>query len=378
MAGIINDFADMFENLNKTITEQILAARQETEKERNLLAAIMGELPQGIVVCNKNGRIILFNSQAKAIFSPGKGSAQELFIGLGRSIFHLMDKSLVAHAMDEILEQINSPDLAVGSFFISPVASGALISAEAIPVLDHEKRITGFILAVKDITKGIKKYQAVDRHLKAFTARITQGQDLTRPDLVQAFESTAAKIRDTVFTSLPLSSLPLGTFLSGIQKKCGARHDIRVNVFNPCVNARILADTYSLTTAFVFIFKHLGQFTGLDEYGLKVSRGPITLEFTISWQEAPCPKADVEKMLATRVDGLPSLGYVLKFNTAKLVATPRGQEICTGLVVTARAATVPLGAGKKAFLSCRTHGLSFMTLTCLTSRICRKIFWAPI
>ena len=45
LSRIINDFADMFENLNKTITEQILAARKETEKERNLLAAVMAELP---------------------------------------------------------------------------------------------------------------------------------------------------------------------------------------------------------------------------------------------------------------------------------------------------------------------------------------------
>ena len=41
ISSVINDFADMFENLNKNITEQILVARKETEKERNLLAAIM-------------------------------------------------------------------------------------------------------------------------------------------------------------------------------------------------------------------------------------------------------------------------------------------------------------------------------------------------
>jgi len=129
LTRVINDFADMFENLNKTITEQILAARKETEKERNLLAAIMAELPQGIIICNKNGRILLFNSLAKKIFthktSPGKA---EHFIGLGRSIFHLLDKNLVAHAVDEITEQLNNKKKNIESCFIAPIYTGNLIS----------------------------------------------------------------------------------------------------------------------------------------------------------------------------------------------------------------------------------------------------------
>ncbi|WDP93098.1 MAG: hypothetical protein HUN04_26635 [Desulfobacter sp.] len=348
MAGIINDFADMFENLNKTITEQILAARKETEKERNLLAAIMGELPQGIVVCNKNGRILLFNSLAKTIFSPSDRTAsQELFLGLGRSIFHLMDKALVAHALDEIIEQINSPDLSVGSFFISPVASGTLISAEAIPVLDNEKRITGFILAVTDISKGIEKYQAIDRYLKEFGKMLNEHNVLIPGHLGAAFEKTAARIRSKVFSSLPLSSLPLATFLSGIQKKTGALHDIRVNVFNPPKQARILADTYSMTTALIFIFSRLNRSTGVDEFDLHVSQAPNTIEFNISWEGSLCSRKDIDKMLVNRLEGMPSLGYVLKFNNARLTPLPRETRACSGLFLTARAGTAPRGSGKQ-------------------------------
>ena len=57
LSSAINGFAQNLESMDKNITEQALVARKETEKERNLLAAIMAELPQGVVICNKNGRI---------------------------------------------------------------------------------------------------------------------------------------------------------------------------------------------------------------------------------------------------------------------------------------------------------------------------------
>ncbi len=106
LSRIVNDFADIFENLSKDITEQILSARKETEKERNLLAAIMAELPEGVIICNRSGRILLFNSLAKKLFSHSTyPNRAEHFIGLGRSIFHLIDKELIVHAIDEIEER---------------------------------------------------------------------------------------------------------------------------------------------------------------------------------------------------------------------------------------------------------------------------------
>jgi len=330
MAAVINDFADMFENLNKTITQQILAARKETEKERNLLAAIMGELPQGIVVCNKNGRIILFNSLAKTLFSPDdKSVSQELFLGLGRSIFHLIDKSLVAHAMDEIIDQINSPDTPVGSSFITPVASGTLISAEAIPVLDKEKKITGFILAVRDISRGIKKYQTVDKYLNEFEANVLEAGAET--EWVQSlFHITAQGIRDTIFSSLPLTALSLESFLPVIQRKSGYLDNIRVNIFNPHPNVRMRADTYSMSLALGFIIRQMSGHTGVDEFNLNVSLAGKSIEFNLTWEGPPGIYEDINQMVKTRLNGLPSLGYVLKFNNARLSFTTHDNGLCSG------------------------------------------------
>ena len=332
MARIINDFAEMFENLNKTITEQILTARKETEKERNLLAAIMSELPQGIVVCNKNGRIILFNSLAKKLFTPDPASgSSELFLGLGRSIFHLMDKALITHAMDEIIEQMNTPDTSIGSFFITPIASGLLISAEAIPVLDNDRRMTGFILTFKDVSERIEKYQTVNNSLKKFREIICTKQPPSPESLMSSFDKMAGLIKNKTFSSLPLTTIPLHTFLPMIQKKTAFQLDIRINIYPSPNPIRMLADTYSITLVFLSLFKAVSTDNGLAEFDLNVSEEKHLIRFHISWDGPSCSMDAIDTIIRSRLNGLPSLGYILKFNNARLIPLSRGNRNCTGL-----------------------------------------------
>ena len=349
MARVINDFADMFENLNKTITQQILSARKETDKERNLLAAIMGELPQGIIICNKNGRIILFNSLAKNLFFQNNGQS-ETYLGLGRSVFHLIDRPFITHALEEITEQLNTPNVSVGSFFITPIISGKLISAHVIPVLDTDKKSTGFILVLQDASERIKKYQIIDRQLTEFYTLLESAMPADAPaPLLDEYHLLGTRIRATFFSTLPSTNITLASFLPSIQKKTGYFANIRVNMFNPFPATRFLADTYSMTQAFVFVFRQMAAYTGTEEFDLEVGRNETAITFSVSWQGNPCPGHRIQSMLKTQLNGLPSLGYVLKFNNVRLIPVAKDPQVCTGLVITARAgADQPGGPSRQA------------------------------
>jgi len=339
LCRIINDFADMFENLNKTITEQILAARKETEKERNLLAAIMAELPQAVIICNKSGRILLYNSLAKKIFSSQKSShGTEHFIGLGRSIFNLLDKQLVAHAVDEIAERLNNQKKSVGSFFITPIYTGNLISVEAIPILDPDRSMTGFILAIQDISPDIKKYETIDTQLSEFQTILENQLSATNfENMVIKYHKLASVIRDLTLSRLPLTTLNLKNFLQTLQKKTARECDIRINIFNDHWNTRILADAYSLTRAFVFLFKHLSRLCAQTEFNLKISHSETLIGFEISWEETVCRLVDMEDILHQRINALPGFSYVLKFNNARIHFVSLDQICCSGVSIHTKA-----------------------------------------
>ncbi len=362
LSAIINDFADMFENLNKTITEQILNARKETEKERNLLAAIMSELPQGVIICNINGRILLFNSLAKKTFTPDSGTGKsEIFLGLGRSVFHLFNKDLIAHAIEEIEERLNTPGQSVASCFITPIHTGRLISTEAIPVLDSDNKMTGFILAFQDVTDEIHLYDMTHEKLTSLKTNLAGQIDQIKKLLPQTdlepqnnlsnqhdimkildiwpkqYDQVSETLLDAISTRVPLTRHPLGEFLSGLKQKIEDLHDIHLKIFTADEDISLMADTYSFSSALIFLFKNLSDMIHVREFTLLSSqtKGFIVLE--ISWNSILLPKQHLETLIQTRINSLPSLFYVLKQNQASIQIICNDEETSSKINISAKA-----------------------------------------
>jgi DNA polymerase-3 subunit epsilon len=65
----INEAAQRYESLSTYVEERVQRARADSEQEKNTLAAIVAELPEGVLICNPEGRILLYNNQAKSLLS---------------------------------------------------------------------------------------------------------------------------------------------------------------------------------------------------------------------------------------------------------------------------------------------------------------------
>ncbi len=337
LARSINTFADTFETLNNTIARQVVDARKETEQERNLLAAIMGELPQGIIICNISGRILLYNSLAKKIFTRTMDLKKtEQFMGLGRSIFHLLDKDLIAHAMEEIQVQLATGQNSAGSFFITTVSTHCLISVETIPVLDRNNCMTGFILAFQDISQDISKYQTIQKHLARFHQSL---DDKTIGE--ENFHTLSDAILDSFLSRLPLTRLDPAQFFFQVQKLTGHLHDIRINVYNSAHNELILADTYSLTRAFVFLFQTLAGLTHRTEFDLAASKSHDRIRCDITWEDAPLEMAQLEAIRQMRINALPEFESVLTLNNARFGILASHETKSAHITVSIRTTTAP-------------------------------------
>jgi DNA polymerase-3 subunit epsilon len=68
IAESVNSLADQRRSLQEDVEVRIREARLSVEEERNRLAALMSELNQSVVVCNLDGRILLYNSRARLQF----------------------------------------------------------------------------------------------------------------------------------------------------------------------------------------------------------------------------------------------------------------------------------------------------------------------
>ncbi|MBS1145194.1 MAG: polymerase epsilon subunit [Proteobacteria bacterium] len=175
LAQAANDLAQQRDALMDDVDSQIATAKASVEEEKNRLAALMSELAQAVVVCNLDGRILLYNNRARLQFkalSQGPTSvAGGALIGLGRSIFSILEKSQVEHAEEVIRQRLSAGKNAIANF-ITTTRGGQLLRVQMVPVLIHadsHAEMSGYVLTVENITRSIEEEERRDQALHALT-----------------------------------------------------------------------------------------------------------------------------------------------------------------------------------------------------------------
>lgn len=177
LARAANDLAQQRDELMDDVDAQIARAKASVEEEKNRLAALMSELAQAVVVCNLDGRILLYNNRArlqfKALAQGPTSVAGGALIGLGRSIFSILEQSQVSHALDVIHQRLARGKAALANF-ITTTRGGQLLRVQMVPVLagaggDSESRLTGYVLTVENITRNMEQEARRDQVLHSLT-----------------------------------------------------------------------------------------------------------------------------------------------------------------------------------------------------------------
>jgi DNA polymerase-3 subunit epsilon len=123
----------------------------------------MSELTQSVVVCNLDGRILLYNSRARLQFralseAPTLADGAEL-MGIGRSIYAVFDRQLVAHALETIHQRLRRGVASPSAQFVTTTRTGQLLRAQMAPVRDQASGtepgagISGFVLMLDNVTQ---------------------------------------------------------------------------------------------------------------------------------------------------------------------------------------------------------------------------------
>ena len=185
LADAINALVAQRSVLRSDRALQVAAASRSIEQERSRLAALMAELTQAVVVCNLDGRILLYNSSARAQFralSAAPALAPALtsaltgggdLIGLGRSIHKVFDRKLLAHALESIQHQMQRGAAQPSAQFLTASASGQWLRVQMAPVrsvgLATDAELNGFVLLLANVTREFEQAASRDQWLLGLT-----------------------------------------------------------------------------------------------------------------------------------------------------------------------------------------------------------------
>lgn len=293
LAQAANDLAAQRDMLMDDVDARIAQANASVEEEKNRLAALMSELAQAVVVCNLDGRILLYNNRARLQFkalSQGPTTvAGGALIGLGRSIFSILEKNQVEHSQEIIHQRLANGKTALANF-VTTTRGGQLLRVQMVPVLsaaqeEGDPQMTGYVLTVDNITRALEEEARRDQALHSLTEgsrsalgsiraavanlidypemdhelreRFVKVVDDEASRMSLRLDETMHEFSDSMKTRWPLEDVLALDIISAAQRRIEDKLKLPTKTEEVDETLWIKADSFSLVFALVFVAERL-------------------------------------------------------------------------------------------------------------------------
>lgn len=203
LLAAVDGLGDRLRILSRESEANIRKARSDLELERNRLAVLMSELPQGVIVCDNEGRIQLYNERARRLVG-GHVDAEDIpaaYMGLGRSLYALMSRDGIEGALRRIDERLDAGELdAVETLTtILPAGRIARVRVASLPRLyGKDDARPGFVLLAEDVTSETTSVERRRVVLSTFLTQASAALALLRPAVERMHRDPGDAPRDTV------------------------------------------------------------------------------------------------------------------------------------------------------------------------------------
>lgn len=265
---------------------QVREASGRVQQEKDRLAALLSELPQSVLVCNLDGRVLLYNQRAHKLLGA--------VAGIGRSIHALIDPALLGHALQGVRHRLGLGEASCATQFVTYTQDARLLRVQMTPVLAGVpaesgpvaavRDVTGLVLLLDDVTPGFARESERDRVLSGLTdgsraslaairaAVEMLGYDDVEPEMRERFlavvreettrmgariDELARRAADEVRTRWPLENMLGEDFIAAARRHVHQRTDrpISVDAVRPGLWLRV--DSYSLLQALAYLARRL-------------------------------------------------------------------------------------------------------------------------
>ena len=332
LAVAANELASQRDEIFGDVEAQIARAKDSVEQEKNRLAALMSELTQSVVVCNLDGRILLYNNRARMQFralsdAPGVAGGGEL-IGLGRSIYAVFERNLIAHALETIQQRLKRGVAQPQANFVTTTRAGQLLRVQMAPVLSvarsdakaeaepeggegaPERTQTGFILMLDNITRNFETESRRDQMLhnltegnRASLANVRAAAEMLEygdlPDemrdrfrsvirdevqaMSQRLNDTANEFADSLKVRWPLEEMLGADLIAAVQRRIEERIGLPSKLEEVDERLWVKVDSFSLMQALTYLANRLSDEFEVREVRFRLSAAGRLVHLDLIW-----------------------------------------------------------------------------------------------
>lgn len=315
LARAANDLAQQRDALLADVDARIGGAKAAVEEEKNRLAALVADLPLPIIVCNLDGRILLYNNrarlQAKALVPETHVAGAA--VGLGRSIYGIFDRSLIGHSLETLQHRLEREGSQPLAHFVTTTRAGQLIRVQMAPVLvagnEGQRSIGGYVLVLENITKMLENGAQCDRTVQVLaddTRNALAGIRSTLQGLRSAMDMDEARaaadaIQDevqiltvrlnqsaqdyarTLVSRWPLEEMLGADLVTAAGRRIESRLGVTAKIDEVAADLWVKVDSYSLTQALTFLTSKLEESFDIRVIRLRLQRAGRMVNLDLSW-----------------------------------------------------------------------------------------------
>jgi DNA polymerase-3 subunit epsilon len=277
----------------------------------------MSELAQGVIVCNMDGRVLLYNRRARALFAGGAGQGMAA-LGLGRSIYGIFDRHLIAYALENFDARRSAH-----RHFVAATAAGRLLRVLVAPIPEAgataategapeaASGFSGYMTMIEDMTETFDSESMRDRllqdltessrgpvgNLRAAAETLYDYTDMSVEDhqrflavvrdeaegLATRIESAARTFAAVLKSRWPLEEMLGADLLTAARRRITDRCGLQVSIEDVDAGVWVKVDGFSMLQAMTYFAARLRDEYQIRDVKLRLSRDGAMAHIDLIW-----------------------------------------------------------------------------------------------
>jgi DNA polymerase III subunit epsilon len=315
LPAALERLAGALHSARSEVTQALATGAASVEEQRARLEAVLREVEDGVIVCEADGKILLYNPAAVRILRDAP------VLGLGRSIYDVVVPAPLQHTLEMLRHRTAEPNQINGGergaeFVCATRTDGVLLHCRINLVPSHSPLRSSFVLTFTDITRQIERLtqrnsllrETVEALRGPLAALRAAAENLsTHPEMEPAFrrsferivttesanlseqlETLARECRGLLADQWPMVDLNTADLIGSV-----ARHVQAQGVGIELVGMPLWchADGHSLALLIERLLLHLKDHTGRAAFEAEPLMGDRRMYLDLCWRGEPVPAA---------------------------------------------------------------------------------------
>ncbi len=333
------------------VDEAITGATERVERQKKQLEAIIHDLHEGVIVCNLNHNILLYNSRALELL---RVAGQ---VGLARSLFAFTNRQPILHALGRLTNRIagghheSHPEGLSAPLVCSTTDGRHTLEGRMSLILDADNTPTGYVISFQDNTEKLAALGLRDRLLREATeglrgpvgnlraaAEILVNHPAMPADEQQPFkqvvineanhlgnrlETLSAHYRDVITGHWPTSDIYSANLFNNLIRRLRDQKNLEAVMTG--LPQWLHGDSYTLVELLDRLIHHVSRHASVTVFDLEATAGERHVYLDVIWKGDPVPAAEFDAWLQEQLEetyGRLSLREVLEHHKTDVWSLP--------------------------------------------------------